>query len=99
MNFDQSVAREIELDDAFELVLSKAAKGGNVGLSAEDLLECVDEAFVFDGPLRLGADFELDYDAFESAAVIFDGSLSVDGVLQDNGADDCVVIVTSMRPI
>ena len=35
----------------------------------------------------------MEYDAFHSATVIFDGNLSVDGILQDNGADDCVVIV------
>ena len=57
MEFDQTRTRAIELDDALELVLSKAVEDGNVSDTAEEMLDCVDEAFVFDGPVRSGGDF------------------------------------------
>ena len=90
---DEYPSETIELEDAVALVVEHAEEEGNVVASAEEFIECSEEAIVFPDHVQVEGDLELEHDEYDGKTVIFAKGLTATGAIIDSGGEDCTVVV------
>lgn len=92
-DFEQEDAEMTGIDDAIEFVLMNVEPGGAVEAECELRISSSERAYLLPGPVHVAGDLKFNREKFHHATVIIAGGLTVDGVLEDCGGDDCTIVV------